>query len=187
MRTGYLMAGLLSVGAVLLIMWLRDAPSLESVSAKRAYTANKIGGVSKAAFIPPMPERRADSLIAFAKQYLGTQYKYGSCTPDGFDCSGFVYFVFNEFGYRIPRSSFTIAKIGTDVSKENAHKGDLIFFRGTNPADTTIGHIGIIITETGEPIRFIHSSSNGGVKITAFEDSSYPIRFVKIKRVDDRL
>jgi cell wall-associated NlpC family hydrolase len=135
--------------------------------------------------IIPHSPTRADSIITFAKQLLGTEYKYGSCTPGGFDCSGFVFYVFSSFGITLPRSSITMGEIGTDIPLENADRGDLIFFTGTAEDDPDIGHVGIVITSKGQPLEFIHSSSatkESGVKISTLT-SKYKQRFVRVKRV----
>jgi cell wall-associated NlpC family hydrolase len=131
---------------------------------------------------------KADSIISFAKKYLGTPYKYGSCDPKtGFDCSGFTYYVFRKAaGIELPRSSRDLNSAGHDVDIKNCRKGDLILFRGTNPNDKSIGHVGIIISEEGQPVEFIHSSSSKkhwGVVISDMEKDYYTKRFVKIKRV----
>lgn len=131
---------------------------------------------------------KADSIISFAKKFLGTPYKYGSCSPSaGFDCSGFTYYVFKAaLQIELPRSSRDLDKAGADVALKDCRKGDLILFRGTNENDKTIGHVGIIISEQGQPVEFIHSSSSKkhwGVVISNMEKDYYTKRFVKVKRV----
>ena len=62
----------------------------------------------------------------------------------------------------------------------------MIVFTGTNPKDKTVGHVGIVISELGEPIKFIHASSSSahpGVVITSYENSGYVKRFVGIRRL----
>ena len=127
-----------------------------------------------------------DSLIVFAKKFLGIPYRYGCSTPKGFDCSGFTYYVFKHFLVNVPRSSRDYFSFGKEISKEECQKGDVICFKGTNPKLKRIGHVGIIISEKGEPIKFIHASSsrkNYCVTITDFNGSYYQNRYVKIKRV----
>ena len=131
---------------------------------------------------------KADSLIAFAKQFLGTPYKYASATPaNGFDCSGFTYYVFGQAaGITLPRSSCDLDKAGYDVPLKDCRKGDLILFKGTDPNTTRVGHVGIIISGQGQPVEFIHSSSSKkhwGVVISNMEKDYYTKRFVKVKRV----
>jgi cell wall-associated NlpC family hydrolase len=130
---------------------------------------------------------KADSIIFFGKQFLGTPYKYGGCSPKGFDCSGFVYYIFKNNGVDIPRSSFEMGAIKPEVPLIDCEKGDIILFRGTNVNNPQIGHAAVVISEKGEELTFMHSSSNtkkGGVIISKFNESVYYTRrFVKIVRV----
>jgi cell wall-associated NlpC family hydrolase len=128
-----------------------------------------------------------DSVVNFAKTFLGTNYCYGSATPKkGFDCSGFTWFVFNHYGINIPRSAKDYKTFGKEVPIEQARKGDIIVFRGTHVGDKTAGHVGIVISNPGEKLQFIHSSSSknhSGVTITDYYSSAYTKRFIKIIRV----
>jgi cell wall-associated NlpC family hydrolase len=128
---------------------------------------------------------RGDSVVNYAKTLLGKPYKYGSCTPDGFDCSGFVSYVYGHFNIPITRSSYTMAEEGIPIPLKEATKGDLIFFKGTNLKDPTVGHVGIVISEKGHPVQFIHASSgaNKAVVITDLSSSNYTARFLKVKRL----
>ena len=72
-------------------------------------------------------------IISIAKKYLGTPYKYGSINPEiGFDCSGFVYKVMGEAKVKVPRTSRGFADFGEKVAIEDARKGDIILFTGSN-------------------------------------------------------
>lgn len=124
-----------------------------------------------------------DSIVDFARDYIGTKYKYAGCDPNGFDCSGFVYYVYSNFGFRLPRSSYDMVRTGKEVAKENYRKGDLIFFKGSNIKSSKVGHVGIIVSEPGEEIVFIHASVNKGVITTPLHSPYYSERFVVIKRV----
>lgn len=130
----------------------------------------------------------ADSLVSFAKSLEGTKYNYGSCSPDkGFDCSGFVYYVYSKFEITLPRSSYLMIDEGREVKLENARKGDLIFFTGTDAEVRKAGHVGIIISEKGQPVEFIHSSSGkkSSVVITPMSSAHYQKRFLKVKRLKE--
>jgi peptidoglycan DL-endopeptidase CwlO len=127
-----------------------------------------------------------DSLVNYALQFLGTPYKYACASPTGFDCSGFTNYVFAHFGIDVPRSSAAYLKFGKDVAMSEARKGDVIVFRGTRRGEERAGHVGIVISNPGEPLRFIHASSSKkhtGVVITDYETSAYPQRFIRICRV----
>jgi cell wall-associated NlpC family hydrolase len=124
-----------------------------------------------------------DSIVTFAKTLIGVPYLYGSTDPaKGFDCSGFINYVFNHFKIPVPRSSYDFGNIGQKRTLENCAKGDLILFTGTDPMEKNIGHIGIVIdTINGKP-QFIHSSSGKvyGVTITSMESEYYQGRYVGI-------
>lgn len=123
-----------------------------------------------------------DNLIEFAYSLEGTAYRYGGTSPDGFDCSGFVRFVFDRFNIDLNRSSRGQAIQGEEITQNELKKGDLLFFKGTNPASTTVGHVGIVCSKAGEPVRFVHSSSNGGVKVSEL-NGYYQHRFLFARRV----
>lgn len=121
-----------------------------------------------------------DSITNYAANYIGVPYKWGGVTPDGFDCSGFVLYVFERFGVQLPHSSRSMADLGEKRAKTEAKAGDVIFFKGRNT--TTIGHAGIVYHTSEDEVFFIHSSSprGGGVKISSLSNSYYKQRFVKI-------
>ena len=130
---------------------------------------------------------KADTIVEFAKTFVGTKYLYGSCSPQkGFDCSGFVYYVYLQNGITLPRSSYEMGRLGKQIQLSECKRGDVILFRGTNAKNPRIGHAGLIISDKGEPVRFVHSSSNtkkGGVIISNYDESSYYAkRFVKVVR-----
>ncbi|HLG02820.1 MAG TPA: NlpC/P60 family protein [Bacteroidia bacterium] len=128
-----------------------------------------------------------DSIVSYAKTFIGKPYKYGYCSPDaGFDCTGLAWHVFNHFGYAIPRSSKEYLTFGREIPINECRKGDIIVFRGTHPDDKSAGHVGIISSNPGEPLKFIHCSSSKyhrGVVITDYYNSNYPKRFIRVCRV----
>ena len=122
-----------------------------------------------------------DSLVLFAQSLLGTPYLYGSIDPaKGFDCSGFITYVFNHFKITVPRSSYDFEKIGNQKELAVCQKGDLILFTGTNLQEKIIGHIGIVTENKNGIPQFIHSSSGkvNSVTITSMESVYYKSRFV---------
>lgn len=124
-----------------------------------------------------------EELITFAKSLKGIRYRYGSTNPEkGFDCSGFVNYVFNHFGISIPRSSSDFVDVNGKVDLKDAKFGDLILFTGTK--SRRAGHIGIIVSEPGEPVMFIHSTSGAanGVTETPLNDY-YMGRYMKTIRL----
>ena len=124
-----------------------------------------------------------DSLVSFAKSLIGVPYLYGSTDPaKGFDCSGFITYVFNHFNMTVPRSSFDFENKGRKVTMDSCKRGDIILFTGTVPEEKNIGHIGIICDSNEGIPSFIHSTSGkaNGVTITSMENKFYLGRFVGI-------
>ncbi|KOP36274.1 peptidoglycan endopeptidase [Flavobacterium sp. WLB] len=122
-----------------------------------------------------------DSIIVFAKKYLGTPYLYASSNPEkGFDCSGFVSYVFGNFGMTLPRSSSGYKNLGTALKPEDFKVGDILVFYGYKDK-TVIGHLGIICEADGMQSKFIHASSGKAqqVTITSLATEHYTNRFYK--------
>ena len=126
--------------------------------------------------------RFADSLVAFALELKGKPYRWGGKSLKGFDCSGFVSFIFEKFGHEMERSSRAQSSQGQEVELDNVQKGDLLFFTGTNPQQKRVGHVGIVISEPGQEIEFVHASSNGGVKVSDLK-GYYETRILLAKRL----
>lgn len=70
-----------------------------------------------------------DKIVALAKSLIGLPYKYGGDDIDGFDCSGFVYYVYDSFGIEIPRTAKKQAKLRGKISFEKAKPGDILVFK----------------------------------------------------------
>lgn len=121
----------------------------------------------------------SENIINYAKRFLGVDYVWGGTTPEGFDCSGFVKYVFSKFGITLNRVAAAQAKQGTTVSKENLQPGDLLFF-DTNGGHDYINHVGLYIGGG----RFIQASSGqSGVVISDMTEGFYAETFMKAKRV----
>lgn len=109
-------------------------------------------------------------------QVVGTQYKWGGTSvSSGFDCSGFILYIFDKFNLNLPRTSNAQAKTGTPVSKNNLKPGDLVFF---NTSGAGISHAGIYIGSG----QFAHSSSSKGVRISRLTEKYYKDRYVTARR-----
>ena len=120
-------------------------------------------------------------LINVASDKLGIGYRSGGTTPAGFDCSGLMYSTFKKFDITLPRSSHQMAEIGKEINPEDAKKGDLIFF--INRGQHRINHVGMIVEVNGDEIKFIHSSTQGGVIISSLKESYYERTFKQINRI----
>lgn len=120
-------------------------------------------------------------VISFAKDHLGTKYKYAGISPlHGFDCSGFVHFVYKNFDIDLPRGSKEYKFLGAALEPEEFKVGDILVFYGYKDKKQ-IGHVGIICEANGMKSRFIHSSSGKayGVTISDLDSEHYSRRFYK--------
>ena len=89
-------------------------------------------------------------VVAYAKNFIGVPYVWGGSTPSGFDCSGFVQYVYRHFGVSLPRTTYSQVAMGRSVSRSELVPGDLVFFRSA-------GHVGIYVgNET-----YIHAPQTG--------------------------
>ena len=129
----------------------------------------------------------ADSLVSVAKSQLGVTYKWGTSYPNvSFDCSGFTSYVYGSFNIPNSRSSKAYGKLGESVSLKECKKGDCIIFSGTQPGSKTIGHVGIVIENNENGLKFIHCSSSKkhyGVTVTDYYSSNYTKRFLQVRRL----
>jgi LysM repeat protein len=125
---------------------------------------------------------KVDFLIAKASEHLGTRYLGGGTTSAGFDCSGLMFATFKNIDMTLPRSSGSMAVgAGVKIERDQAQKGDLIFF--TTNGRGSINHVGLITEIIGDEIKFIHSSVQSGVVISSTKEPYYAKRFIQINRV----
>ncbi len=126
-------------------------------------------------------------LTKYANRFRGVPYVYGGSKPNGFDCSGFVSYVFAKFDMPLAHSSRELAQLGYNVDLQQAFVGDLIFFSQSTRSGTPINHVGIIVSNDENGVRFIHASTSRGVIYSYLSETYYQQRFVGVKRVIDVL
>lgn len=125
-----------------------------------------------------------DSMTVLATTCIGVKYQYGGSSKSGFDCSGFVNYVFSSFGISLPRSSYEIANLGSPVAFDELQPGDLVFFKGRSTKSTRVGHVGMVVEKTNEGFKMIHASVSRGVRIDSYSTPYYKARFLFGKRLD---
>lgn len=123
--------------------------------------------------------RSAESIIDYAKRFMGVSYVWGGTTVNGFDCSGFTKYVYGHFDVSIARNSRAQAGNGTYIKKSDLLPGDLVFF-DTNGGKNRINHVGIYIGSG----KMIHcSSSHKGVVISTINSGFYSKTYMTARRV----
>lgn len=124
-----------------------------------------------------------EKLIIYAETFLGTPYKYGGMSENGFDCSGFTGYVMKSFGYTLPRSAREQYASAKKIKKAKAKKGDLVFF-GRNKNNIT--HVGIVSSDEGEELTMIHASSSRGIMYTNIDQDIYwKPKLIGIGRIEE--
>ncbi len=127
--------------------------------------------------VPILPRAKVTTLIQTAKNYIGTPYTFGGTTPKGFDCSGYLQYVFAKNGISIPRLADDQYKLGTRTkSTSQLEPGDLVFFTTYEPGPS---HCGIYLGSG----NFIHASSSKGVRIDALSNSYWQPRYIGGKHI----
>ncbi len=119
---------------------------------------------------------RGQQIVNTAKQYIGVPYVWGGSTPAGFDCSGFVQYVFQLHGISLPRTSRQQWTAGKSIATSQLQPGDLVFF---NTSGSGVSHLGIWVGDG----QFIHASSSRGVMISALSNSYWSPRYMGARRV----
>ena len=104
-------------------------------------------------------------IIHTARQYLGIPYKRGGATPDGFDCSGYVMYVYSKNGVLLPRSVKAQYYVGKKIRRAEMKTGDLVFY---NTLRKRYSHVGIYVGDN----RFIHAPRTG--KQVSYADMDKP-------------
>lgn len=126
---------------------------------------------------------KRDSIVNFGMELLGTPYVSAGNSTAGFDCSGFVYYVYNHFNIKVPRSSAEFENFGKEIQIKDVKKGDILLF--LSPTRNVIGHMGIVTNPKGMKTDFIHSTSGRAMSVTisSLEQRGYTLRFVKAIRI----
>lgn len=121
-----------------------------------------------------------EQMAQMAKSYIGYKYVYGGASPStGFDCSGLVYYICGQLGYKVNRTADNQANNGVYVDKTNLQPGDLVFFSNYK-THTEIGHVGIYIGDN----QFVHASTpTTGVIVSSLNDAEYVRRYVTARRI----
>lgn len=119
----------------------------------------------------------SNEIASYAVKFYGTPYQFGGTTPSGFDCSGYIRYVFNKFNISLPRTSEDQFKVGTSVSKEDLMPGDLVFFANTYKKG--ISHTGIYLGNN----EFISAKSRGVLKANLKTDPYWAPKYAGAKRV----
>jgi cell wall-associated NlpC family hydrolase len=111
-------------------------------------------------------------IVDFALAQQGARYKYAGRSPrTGFDCSGFTYYVMDNFGITLTPVSRVQEEEGQRIRIEEATAGDLVFFRRSRAG--AVFHVALVISNDRDGLRVVHSTSSRGVVVDNIQESSY--------------
>ncbi|WP_319765077.1 C40 family peptidase [Maridesulfovibrio sp.] len=142
--------------------------STKIVSATRTERESKVTQISK-----------GSSIVSTARSLLGIPYKWGGCSPQtGFDCSGFVWYVFNQYGINLPRSSSQLLSVGSSADKSSIRPGDILIYKVSKKGKSLHA---AIATGSG---TFVHSPSSGKtVSEVSMSGPYWRRRLIAVRRV----
>ena len=119
---------------------------------------------------------KTTNITKTATSLTGIKYRYGGTTRAGFDCSGYVGYVFKKNGLKVARTSRAMYASGRAVKKSSLRNGDLVFFNTTGRG---VSHVGIYVGNG----KFAHASTSKGVRVDRVNDSYWGKRYIGAKRV----
>ncbi len=154
----------------------------ENAAGIALYSVEETGAEQTAGYASSWQDKAQEVLIN-ALSLTGIKYKYGGNSPaTGFDCSGFVRYVFrNAANLTLPPTARAIAQIGKTVKKDELQPGDLVFF---NTLKSTFSHVGIYLGDN----KFIHAPSSGKtVRVENMQESYWASRFEGAQRLDEEV
>ena len=118
----------------------------------------------------------AGRIISTSMDYLGVPYVFGGTSPYGFDCSGYVQYVFAKAGISLPRTADVQYEVGTPISTAELVPGDLVFFETYTYGAS---HVGIYVGDG----NFIHASSSRGVTVSSLSQAYYSSHYIGARRI----
>lgn len=137
-------------------------------------------------FLPLRSSTVADSIIDYAKQFMGVPYVWAGRGPDKFDCTGFTSYVFRRFGYTLRYTADAQLRDGwKEIKNQNdLRRGDLAFFGGTRDI-CHIGHVAIVVDNDiiNHQFTFIHATLNLGITVSTSTEDYYAKRYITACRV----
>jgi cell wall-associated NlpC family hydrolase len=142
---------------------LSKLPNVDSAPGEGVLT------VDESEVISSTSSKERQKMVEYAEKYIGTAYAWAGESPNGFDCSGFTSYVYKSMGKELPRRALDQYNACKKLKEKSVQKGDLVFFDN----GSGVSHVGLVISEKGEPVVMIHASSSQGIVRTSIDSSEY--------------
>ena len=120
--------------------------------------------------------QQGHKIVETGKNYIGVPYVFGGTTPKGFDCSGFLQYVFKQHGFNIPRLADEQYNLGSHAKVSQLLPGDLVFF---STYTSGVSHCGIYVGDR----NFLHASSSRGIRIDSLDSDYWKSKFVGARKI----
>lgn len=136
-------------------------------------------GAAAANVVPtgaPLKSCVGETIVSTAMQYQGVPYKWGGTSPKGFDCSGFVQYIYLQNGKSLPRTADKQFEMGKPVGVKDLQPGDVVFFTTYEKGPS---HCGIYYGQG----KFVHASSSHGVTVSLLTDSYWKTKYLGARRL----
>ncbi|MCZ4318484.1 C40 family peptidase [Aequorivita viscosa] len=161
----------------------KSEPSVKKVAMHKnnKIAARKTNSTAESKIVEESPKEIKKEIIAYAKTFQGTRYKYGGTTEAGMDCSGLVCTAFEKENISLPRISRDMATKGILISFKDIEEGDLVFFKTSRR--NTINHVGLVVESKRGEVKFIHATTSAGVIISSLDEAYWKKAFVEVRRV----
>lgn len=144
---------------------------------------HRVGGDTKA---QTAHDELVADLIDTGKELLGKPYGYRGNMPWRMDCSGFVSYIYSQYGITVPRGSATQANYVKRIKREEVLPGDLLFFTGRNRSSGRVGHVAMVIDVVDGDLVMMHSTNSRGIIIERLSRSAYfSSRYLSAGRVPE--
>lgn len=148
--------------------------SKRSVAKKEKTTSHKS--------VTSSTSKAINNIIAHAKSFEGTRYKYGGDSKRGMDCSGLVVTAFMKEDVKLPRTTADLSKTGDWIDVKAVQEGDLLFF-ATKKNSRRINHVGIVTKIRPGYVEFIHSTTSKGVIRSTLSERYWYLAYVQARRI----
>ncbi len=148
--------------------------SKRTISKKEKTTSHKT--------ITSSTSKEIKNIIAHAKSFEGTRYKYGGDSKRGMDCSGLVVTAFMKEDIKLPRTTADLSKTGDWIDVKAVKEGDLLFF-ATKKNSRKVNHVGIVTKTRPGYVEFIHSTTSKGVIRSTLSERYWYLAYVQARRI----
>jgi probable lipoprotein NlpC len=124
-----------------------------------------------------------NEIVSLARSYTGVPYRSGGTDVNGMDCSGLLFSVYTQYGFKIPRISWQQSEVGREISIDELKTGDWVFFVTNKGGTGTVNHVGIVTEfRNNKEVFFIHASSSKGIREDNLISKYWMGCFAKAKR-----